>query len=200
MITEILAATGNADKLREIQAILGPLGFRVRPFPPPLPDVPEDAPDFLGNAEQKALACARQALATGALPVLADDSGLEVDALGGAPGVRSARYAGRHGDAAANNAKLLHALAGRSPAERQARFRCAVVLADARGIIARAQGTVEGHILEAPQGGGGFGYDPLFLPDEDQVSFAALSAERKQAISHRGRALRELAHLLQPGR
>lgn len=176
---------------------LGTSGAEVElvPRPSDVGDVVEDAADFEGNARLKALALHA---ATG-LPALADDSGLEVDGLDGAPGVLSARFAGDEADDAMNLARLCEELrelpAG--DAGRRARFRCAVVLKLPGGAEVVAEGTVEGHIVSPPRGLGGFGYDPVFVPDEgDGRTFAEMSASDKHAISHRGRALRALVAAL----
>lgn len=157
-----------------------------------IPDTVEDAPTFLGNASKKA----REVAAATGWPALADDSGLEVDALGGAPGVYSARYAGGHGDTAANNAKLLAALAGVPAERRTAQFRCVLAVADPAGLLGadvmHAEGVVRGVILDGPRGDGGFGYDPLFLCPELGVTFAEADRETKASVSHRGRALESL--------
>jgi len=123
---------------------------------------------------------------------VADDSGLEVDALDGAPGVRSARYAGADATYADNNALLVAELEGVPADRRGARYRCVAVVSDGQRILARAEGTVEGRILDEPRGRGGFGYDPYFYVDELQMTMAEMTAEQKHAISHRGRALRAL--------
>ncbi len=185
----VVLATGNAGKVREMQAMLAPLGYRVRPqsefdFEQP----PETGETFIENAIIKARAAAA---ATG-LPAIADDSGLEVAALGGAPGVRSARYAGEHGDDAANNAALLQALDGHR--QRQARFRCVCVClrhaSDPAPLI--AQGVWPGRIMTEARGTQGFGYDPLFLPVGEQRTAAELPAEDKNRMSHRGQAVQAL--------
>ena len=177
-------ASGNRHKVSEIAAMLRPHGWQVVPLPL---SVDEDAATFVGNAEKKA----RAALAQSGLPSLADDSGLEVDALDGAPGVLSARWAGEPCDDAANNAKLLGALDGVPDARRTARFRCALVLVDGDGTRLVAEGACEGHIGHAPRGAGGFGYDPLFLVDGDATgrTMAELGANEKNRVSHRARAL-----------
>jgi XTP/dITP diphosphohydrolase len=196
----IVLASANAKKAAELAEILGGLGGPVEllPRPPDVPEVVEDADDFVGNARLKAVALVR---ATG-VASLADDSGLEVDALGGAPGVRSARYAGDGARDADNVAKLLEELeraGARSPEARFARFRCAIVLRLDDGSEVVAEGSVEGTIADSERGEGGFGYDPVFLPVEgDGRSFAHMSAEEKHAISHRGRALRSLVEQLAP--
>jgi len=182
----LLVATRNRHKLDEMRAILRLSGVdligadEVAGLPP---DVAEDADTFAGNALLKArVLCAASGLWT-----LADDSGLEVDALGGAPGVRSARYAGEPSDPAANNAKLLRALDG--VANRAARFRCALALAAPDGRAWCVEGRCEGRIAHAAAGGGGFGYDPLFVPDGQARTFAELPAAEKHRLSHRGAAL-----------
>jgi XTP/dITP diphosphohydrolase len=191
-MSELILASNNAHKLEEVRRILGPLGITVRPLRefPEIPDPPEDQDSFEGNALQKARFVAR---ITG-LAVVADDSGLEVDALGGAPGVHSKRFT-PEAVAETNNARLLQELTG--VADRKARFVCAIALVDGeRERVTR--GTVEGTIGTAHQGIGGFGYDPLFWPDEEPGrAMAELSGEEKDAISHRGRAFRQLPALLQ---
>jgi XTP/dITP diphosphohydrolase len=198
----ILLASGNPKKLRELEAMLGPLGVRLAAPGDVggLPDVVEDRPTFAGNAGKKAASAAR---ASGLL-ALADDSGLEVDALGGAPGVRSARFAGEPCDDERNNDELLRRLEGVPEARRGARFVCAIALAAPGGdVLFTALGTARGRILEARRGTRDFGYDPLFLftePGFPQTghSFAELEPEAKAAVSHRGRAAAELARAL-PG-
>lgn len=188
-----VVATGNPGKLRDFSVLLAPYGIRVRPIRELAPDFdPEETGDtFEENARIKAEAGVRL---TG-LPCLADDSGLCVDALDGAPGVRSARYADGHGDAA-NNEKLLNELSGVPRAERTARFRSVVALAFPDGRTLCASGHVEGVILEAPRGEGGFGYDPLFyLPALDRT-MAELPIEEKNRISHRRRAFDGLKGIL----
>jgi XTP/dITP diphosphohydrolase len=194
-MTRVVVATGNEHKLREIEAILAGLDVQLvsmRAFD--LAEPVEDGETFEANALIKARACAA---ATG-LPALADDSGLEVDALDGAPGVRSARYAGEPGDDQANNRKLLAALADLPAERRTGRFVCAaaIVLPDGRDQVVR--GTMEGYVVTEPRGGAGFGYDPLFVSDAagDGRTNAELSAQEKDAISHRGAAFRALrAHV-----
>ena len=185
-------ASGNQHKVAEIAAMLRPRGWEVVPL---ALTVDEDAPTFAGNAEKKA----RAALAASGLPSLADDSGLEVDALDGAPGVLSARYAGEPCDDGANNRKLLGALAGVPAARRTARFRCALVFVDGDGTRLGADGSCEGRIGEAPRGAGGFGYDPLFLVDGDARgrTMAELLPDEKNRISHRARALEKMVRLLE---
>ncbi len=193
----MIFATSNPHKVEEARAILAPLGIELQSLAEvgcELPEPEEDGATFEENARLKARYYARH---LGAL-CLAEDSGLEVDALGGAPGVHSARYAGVQGSRAerdqANNERLLRELSG-VPAERRgARFVCTLAVADASGsILAEARGHYSGVIAEAPRGTNGFGYDPLlFLPDRGCTS-AELSPEEKHARSHRGAALRQLA-------
>lgn len=164
-----------------------------------VPEIVEDAPSFAGNAEKKARAVA-EALGTYAL---GDDSGLTVDALGGAPGVQSARYSGVEGEGRdqANNRKLLKELAGVPDERRGASFVCALCLVSPGGEVRRVEGSCKGRIAHAPRGTEGFGYDPLFLTEEPGVegrrTHAELSAEEKDAVSHRGRALRAMRKLLE---
>jgi len=186
----LLIATANAGKAREFQEMLGKeWAVRTLRDLKEVPEIVEDGATFEENALKKARALA----GWGGGPVLADDSGLEVDVLGGAPGVHSARYAGRHGDDAGNNRKLLAALQGVPEAERGAQFRCMLALRLPGGEERCFAGVCRGRILEAARGEGGFGYDPLFLPDGMERSMAELTAEEKHAISHRGRALRAAA-------
>ncbi|HEX2575599.1 MAG TPA: RdgB/HAM1 family non-canonical purine NTP pyrophosphatase [Aquihabitans sp.] len=185
----VVLASANPKKVAELREILGD-ALDLVPRPTDVPEVVEDADTFLGNARLKAAALRT---ATG-LAALADDSGLEVDALDGAPGVRSARYAGEDATDEENVAALLAALADRpDPTDRRARFRCVLVLQRPDGSEVVADGTAEGHIATAVRGDGGFGYDPVFVPDEaDGRTFAELPADDKHAISHRGRALASL--------
>jgi XTP/dITP diphosphohydrolase len=197
---ELLLASNNVKKRNELADLLEPLEVTV--VTPAdvggVPEVVEDRPDFAGNAAKKACSAARAA----GRWTLADDSGLEVDHLGGAPGVLSARFAGSHGDDRANNALLLERLEGVDDAARGARFVCALALARPDGSLAlEVQGQVRGHILREPRGAGGFGYDPLFLFTEEGHAqtgkgFAELSGPEKAEVSHRGRALRELVRRL----
>jgi XTP/dITP diphosphohydrolase len=185
----VVLASANPKKAAEMAEILGDR-FELVPRPSEVPDVVEDADTFVGNARLKAGALVA---ATG-LVALADDSGLEVDALGGAPGVHSARYAGEGGDDGRNVRKLLGALAHLDDeGARSARFRSVVVMEwpDGREVV--AEGVVEGHIASEPRGDGGFGYDPVFVPVEgDGRTFGEMDAAEKHAISHRGRALAAL--------
>jgi len=190
MTDRVVVATGNPNKLAEIRAILGDLEL-VAMTELGVPEPVEDGDSFEANALIKARACAR---ATG-LAAIADDSGLEVDALGGAPGVLSARYAGGSGDDAANNVKLVAALEGVADEECTARFVCAAAAAtpDRREVVVR--GTMEGRIVTVPRGRHGFGYDPHFVSvaTGGRRTNAELSPEEKDAISHRGAAFRRLA-------
>ena len=188
---KLVFATNNAHKLGELRKMLAgrfcvvslaDIGCHD--------DIPEDADTFEGNA----LAKAQWVLERYGLDCIADDSGLEVDALGGAPGIHSARSAGAGHDDAANNAKLLSELAG--AADRSARFRTVIALVRKDHEPMFFHGTVEGTILNAPQGDAGFGYDPLFVPQGWSKSFAEASPDEKNAVSHRGRAVRELCKYL----
>ncbi len=186
----IVIATGNQGKLREIRQLTLRRGWQwlsladFAAIPPP----DEPGLTFAENARAKALYYAGQ---TG-LPTLADDSGLVVDALDGAPGVQSARYAGPDRDDAANNRKLLERLAGVPADQRTARFCCAMALAAAGRVLAETTGCVEGRILEVPRGAGGFGYDPLFYLPQLGRTMAELSPDEKNRLSHRGQALRAM--------
>ena len=190
-MTELLVGTTNRGKLAEIGELVEGLPLRsLRDFPG-APDVEEDADTFEGNAEKKALAYAK---ATG-MPALADDSGLCVDALGGRPGVYSARYA--EGDDAARIEKLLGELANVPEDRRGAKFVCALCLAFPDGRKLTTRGECHGVITHAPRGTGGFGYDPIFFVPELNKTFAELTRDEKSARSHRGRALAQMRpHLL----
>ena len=181
----LVVATGNAHKLREIREILAGDGVHIVGLQTagPVPEIIEDGDTFEANAAKKARTVA---LALGCW-ALGDDSGLEVTALNGAPGVFSARFAGPAADTAANNALLLERLAG--VADRSARFRCAIALSTPAGDVDVVDGACSGRILCASRGCNGFGYDPLFVPDGHGRTFAELTAGEKHAISHRGRAL-----------
>ena len=200
---KILAATRNPGKQREIRRILGSANIELV-FPEDIwlrelsdGDSLEAADSFEGNARRKAEYFVRLS----SLPTFADDSGLEVFALGGAPGVRSKRFAGARGTDheidGANNAELLRRLAGAPESRRLARYRCVLVFLESAGAVPTVcQGDCTGRILEAPRGNGGFGYDPLFLSDELQKTFGEASDEEKDSVSHRGRALRALMQSL----
>ena len=189
-MTEIIFATNNAHKLAEVQAVLGD-GFRL--LTPRecgiTEDIPETQPTLEGNASQKA----HYLFDRTERNCFADDTGLEVYALDGAPGVHSARYATDGHDFGANNRLLLKNLEG--VADRRARFRTVIsLIMDGREHL--FEGIVEGRIAEQPSGGGGFGYDPLFIPDGFSKTFAEMSADEKNEVSHRGRAVRRLVEFL----
>ena len=212
-MTTIYAATKNEGKLREFRECAGEQGVEVLALEgiETMPEPVEDAATFMGNAEKKAVAYSKLALAAGqkGLMVFADDSGLEVDALGGEPGVRSARFADDLGfevgsgtkDERNNRAVLsllkeltetLEADGGVTVGVRAARFVCALVLAKDGEVVLRARGEVEGQVLDAPRGTDGFGYDPLFLLPGSGKTLAELTPEEKWKVSHRGNAFREL--------
>jgi XTP/dITP diphosphohydrolase len=189
----LVLATANPDKAREIAALLPP-AIELVPRPAGLGDVEETEDTLEGNARLKAAAVATAARE----PAVADDTGLEVDALDGRPGVYAARFAGEDATYADNVAKLLRALDGVPAADRRARFRTVALVRFPDGDELVADGVVDGVIAEAPHGDGGFGYDPVFIPDGgDGRSYAEMTLEEKQAVSHRGRAFRQLAELLQ---
>ena len=194
-MTRVVLASSNPGKLRELAALLAPLSLTLIPQGAlGIAAVPESGASFLANALLKA----RHAAQCARLPALADDSGLEVDALGGRPSVRSARFAGEGASDGDNLRQLLAELRDVPPLLRQARYQCVIVLvgsaADAQPLIAR--GSWEGHIATAPRGGGGFGYDPVFVPAGEQRSAAELDSVEKNALSHRARALRALVAML----
>ncbi|MDB6078908.1 MAG: Ham1 family protein [Akkermansiaceae bacterium] len=188
----LVIATRNSHKTQEIREMIG-ARYQVRDATdfPDLPAVDETGTTFLENATLKAIAISREVPGI----VLSDDSGLEVDALHGAPGVWSSSFGGEEGNHAKNNARLLADMAGRT--DRAARFRCTMVLAKEGEVIAHFSGTVEGRILDEPYGAGGFGYDPLFAPAGHDHSFAELGAEVKNSMSHRGRALAQVTQWLE---
>jgi XTP/dITP diphosphohydrolase len=186
----IVLATANEGKAREFLTLLqgrADLVETLREHPGVILP-PETGSTYRENAIAKASAVHA---ALGA-PALGDDSGLEVDALGGAPGLHSARYAGPEANDRANNELLLRGLRGVPPESRTARFWCALALVRGPGDVVMSEGVCEGRILEAPRGDGGFGYDPLFVPDGETLTFAELPWERKNAISHRARAVAAL--------
>lgn len=193
---DIVLASGNAGKLAEFKQLLGELGYNVIPMSEFTDEsAAETGLSFVENAIIKA----RFACQHSGLPALADDSGLEVDALRGQPGIYSARFAGINATDADNNQKLLNSLEGLSHDERQARFRCVLAYMryteDPTPII--SSGAWEGSILQSLSGARGFGYDPLFFAPETQCSAAELSKADKSAFSHRGKAIRSLMPLLQ---
>ena len=191
---DVVIATGNRHKFRELTSLLNVRGIRWRALAefPPMPRVREDGKTFKANAVKKAKAVAR---AAGCL-ALADDSGIEVEALGWGPGVTSARFAGRHGNDRANNAKLLRALRDLPMARRRARYRCVLALAGPHRLLATVQGTWSGRIAFTPQGSRGFGYDPLFLVPRLGHTVGRLPASVKRRLSHRARAARRLKPIL----
>ncbi len=199
MSQRVVLASSNKGKVKEFSELLADQSILVVPQSDfGVPDADETGLSFVENAILKA----RNAAAHTGLPAIADDSGLEVDYLNGAPGIYSARYAGEHGGSDANNRKLLEALDGVDEAQRTARFQCLLVFLrhadDPTPLI--CQGTWEGRILNAPQGEAGFGYDPLFYVPGEGCSAAELAAERKNSMSHRGQALQcLLAKLRQVG-
>ena len=192
---QLVLASGNPGKLRELSAILDDLGYQLHAQAEfDVPEVPETGTTFVENAIIKA----RHAAALTGLPALADDSGIEVDALDGAPGVYSARFAGADADDAANNALLVDKLRDVPPAERNARYRAVIVFmrhaGDPSPLI--CEGSWEGMIQLEPIGSGGFGYDPYFFLPEQGCTSAQLSASEKNRLSHRGAALQELKRKL----
>ncbi len=194
MTTRIVLATNNPKKRVELERILEGLDVELVPMGElGLPSPVEDGHTFEANALIKARAAAA---ATG-MPALADDSGLEVDALGGEPGVISSRWAGRDGDDAANNAKLVRELADVPEDERTARFVAVAALVTPAGDEHTVRGTMEGRVRDVPTGEGGFGYDPYFVADGNDVSNAELTPEQKDAISHRGAAFRAIRPLVE---
>jgi XTP/dITP diphosphohydrolase len=188
----LVIATRNAHKTQEIREMIGDR-YQVRDANDftGLPQVDETGTTFLENATLKAVAISRAVSGM----VLSDDSGLEVDALNGAPGVWSSSFGGEEGNHPKNNARLMAEMAGRP--DRGARFRCTMALARDGKVLADFSGTVEGRILEEPYGAGGFGYDPLFAPAGHDRSFAELGPEVKNSLSHRGRALELLVAWLE---
>ena len=190
----VIIASGNKGKLKEFKVLMADLPVEVKSLAdyPEIGDIEEDGASFAENAYIKAKAVYD---ATGCL-CIADDSGLEVDALDGAPGIYSARYAGEEKDDAANNAKLLAALAEVPDEARGAQFHCAIVVIAADGRRFDAEGIVRGQILREARGENGFGYDPLFYVPEFDKTTAELSMDEKNAISHRGRAVRQIVEIL----
>ena len=189
---ELLLATHNAHKTREVQHILGP-EFTVRDLEafPEMSEIRENGASFEENANLKAVATSRQSRDL----VIADDSGLQVDALHGAPGIYSARYAGANASQNENIDKLLRELSrvGAAGNARRARFRCVVALARAGTLLGTFEGIAAGKIADKPRGNGGFGYDPIFIPEGFEQTFGQLPAEVKNTISHRAKAIRALA-------
>lgn len=192
----VLIGTRNPNKVREIATVLGPCGVRLlslSEWNAPLPEVVEDGQTFRDNAVKKAMVLAE---ASGHW-VLADDSGIEVDALGGRPGVFSARYAGPNATDEQNNAKLLMELSGVSSERRAARYVCVIALARPGRLLGVVEGTCEGVVASEPRGTGGFGYDPVFYVPELGKTFAEVAPEVKNRLSHRGKALEALRALFE---
>ena len=191
-MTRWVVASANPHKVAELARLFAGLEVTLVPRPAHVPLPEETGRTFLANARLKARAVAE---ATGEV-ALADDSGIEVDALGGDPGVLSARYAGEGATDARNNAKLLAELQGIHGPNRRGRFRCVLALVAPGGREVTAEGRIEGFLLEAARGAGGFGYDPLFQPEGDTRSFAEYAPHEKDAVSHRGRAAQKLREAL----
>lgn len=193
---ELVLATRNKKKIEEIKRIVAGLPVSVLSLDdyPDCPETLEDRDTFEGNAVKKAV----EVVSCTGKPALADDSGLEVDALNGAPGVYSARYAGVNGNGSAvrNNEKLLSELKNAAPEKRTARFVCCMALAFPDGTIKTFFGEVKGRIAPEPKGKTGFGYDPVFVPDGFDRTFAEMSGDEKDKLSHRGKALEKVGHFL----
>ena len=198
MSTRLLLATRNQKKMAELQRILdasvgdGAVSLVGLADVPPYPESPETGLTFVDNAVAKA----REGAQLTGLPTVADDSGLAVDALGGMPGVFSARWSGRHGDDAANLALILAQLNDVGDEHRGARFVCAAALALPDGTEFTTHGEMLGHVIRSPRGTGGFGYDPIFVAEGNTVTNAELTPQQKDAISHRGKAFRALAEIV----
>jgi XTP/dITP diphosphohydrolase len=194
MQKELLVATRNVGKAREFGELLG-ADWTIKTLRdyPEVPDVVEDGETFEANAVKKAVEISQQFSGY----VLADDSGLEVDALLGAPGVYSARYAGEHGNDAANNTKLLQAMQEVPADRRGAHFRCVLALAHDGKKVAVTEGLCFGRIADAMMGGNGFGYDVLFIPDRHTETFGELSSAVKHGISHRAKATRAMIQTME---
>ena len=197
MVIDLLVATRNAHKTEEIQRILGPQ-FNVTDLAahPEIPHIAESGTTFQENAILKAVAVSKR------MPgfVIADDSGLEVEALGGAPGIHSARYAGMNATDQEKTDKLLEELTrvGATKNARRARFRCVLALACKGNVLGAFEGIIEGQIADRPHGSHGFGYDPIFIPDGFQQTFGELAPAEKNQLSHRARALERLRTFLIP--
>ncbi|MDP3851498.1 MAG: RdgB/HAM1 family non-canonical purine NTP pyrophosphatase [Luteolibacter sp.] len=193
-LPRLILATRNAHKTAEIRAMIGNR-FEVLDVTafPECPEIAETGITFLENARLKAEGISRVLEGW----VLSDDSGLEVDALSGAPGVWSSSFGGEEGNHARNNARLQEEMTGKT--ERGARFRCSMVLARGGREVMHFSGTVEGRIIEGPRGLNGFGYDPLFIPDGHEATFAELDENVKNTLSHRARALAQVIDFLERG-
>jgi len=189
LVNTIIVASGNPDKAKEIKEIFGKRGFRIKTLQDfdNVPDVIEDGNTLYDNALKKA----RRIFETLGTPVLADDTGLEVDYLGGAPGIYSARYAGENATYEDNVNKLLRELNEAEESQRSARFRTVAVYYDGEQDVS-AEGSIEGTITTEPRGDSGFGYDPVFEALETKQTFGEMNENAKNAISHRGRALQNL--------
>jgi XTP/dITP diphosphohydrolase len=190
--SRLLLATTNPGKVAEIAELLSETDWQVVPLPEGVPEYEETGATFADNARGKALFYSQW---TG-LPALADDSGIEIDALGGEPGVYSARYVDPDIPQSRRNEVVIERLAGLPPEERGARFVCHLVLAVGDRVVHETSGTCEGIIADALRGEGGFGYDPIFLVPELGRTFAELSRDQKSALSHRGRAVRPMVEFL----
>lgn len=190
----LLIGSGNRDKRRELAELLSGSGWTVKSLAdyPDVEEPVEDGDTFQANATLKAKYYGERF----GVPCVADDSGLEVDALGGAPGVYSARYAGEGCTYDDNNRKLIDALRETPATDRGARFVCCAAFLDGDGAVHIEEGEVRGHIAEAPRGVEGFGYDPVFVPDGESRTFAEMTAAEKHAVSHRGRAFARMAKFL----
>jgi len=195
MTQKLLIATRNHKKSKELQEILAGSGIQVLTLDDiaGMPEIVEDGQSFEENATKKAAVIAKLSGYT----TLADDSGLEVDALNGAPGIYSARFAGENATDEENNQKLLKLLEDVAEPDRRARFVCVIAICQPDGTVRTVRGTCEGKIIFEPGGQGGFGYDPLFVPEGYSKTFAELSAEEKHRISHRGKALHAARPLLE---
>ena len=192
---EIVLATRNPNKLREFRAMLQDIDIAIVSFDsfPECPEVVEDGKSFAENALKKARTIAEY---TGHVTI-ADDSGLEVDLLGGMPGIYSARYAGEEADDRKNNEKLLKELGGVPMERRGAQFRCVIAVVDPDGAEQIVEGAYRGIIITEPRGNNGFGYDPVFLDEQSGFTFAEMDPEHKNQVSHRSRAIQELKKILQ---
>jgi len=192
----VVLASQNRAKAAEIASVLAEAGLRAEVLS--LAEFPQVVlpPETADTFEENSLAKARHVASAIDMPSIADDSGLEVDALHGRPGVMSARYAGEGASDADRNTKLLAELRRVAPEPRSARFRCAAAYAEPDGFTLLAEGTCEGRIAESPRGEGGFGYDPIFVPEGENRTMAELTPAEKDAISHRGKAFRRLAEML----
>ena len=196
VMAEIILASSNEGKVNEFREMTSEFPVQLTSLKDhwqPLPDIEETGDTFYENAKIKADWVFEH---SGGVWALADDSGLEVDALGGAPGVHSARFAGESKSSEDNNRKLLELLSDVADNLRTARFRCVLVLKTGPNSYIEAQGVCEGTILHSPRGGGGFGYDPLFVPEGGTASFAEIDSSVKHRVSHRGKAMKQLSEII----